>query len=217
MTVQAGQLLRDIAAVGEEHDLLEQAFLIKLEFIEARRLDALHELIAVALLHERCLFAHTGDGFAHDADAIHEILLEIGTLAHAHLDQQRQRLLKRLAHRRPERLGVTDALARLQHARRAEQGFNGKVAFEFQRLGERAHFAGVGGGQCLVDLHPRPLTALGGVQRDAGGKPAAGDALVHLVANLRFQHFKLTRQVDGNLALLAVHGTKLHGDFVAIL
>ena len=59
--------------------------------------------------------------------------------------------------------------------------------------------------------------ARAGVQRHAHGEASARDVAVDGVADLRFEHFHLARQIHGDFGLLAVHRAEFDGDFEAVL
>ena len=62
-----------------------------------------------------------------------------------------------------------------------------------------------------VNLNEPARRAFGGVQKDARRDAAAGDPAVDRVANPRFEHLQIPRQIERDLALFAVHGTEFNG------
>ena len=94
-----------------------------------------------------------------------------------------------------------------------ERDGSGKV----ELAGETVQFASVGFGEGNIQVHARRQFARAGVQANANRETPAGDEAVNQIANLRFEHFHLARQVHGNLALLAVHRAELDGDLETVL
>src|SRR5882672_712089 len=66
-------------------------------------------------------------------------------------------------------------------------------------------------------MHSRRLLAFAGMKADADRQTTAGDVPVDDVADLRLEHFHFAGQIDGNFALLTVHGTQFHRNFKAVL
>jgi hypothetical protein len=215
MAVQPRELLGDIGAVGEEHDLLDHPLVLGGDVLQAGKLDPLEQLLAEPPHHLRRLGPDPGDGRRHVADAEREVRRHRLAFAAAHRVEPGERRPQRGLHRRPERTGLgLGRLGDLDHAGAAHQHFERHAAGETEPFRESAELGRIGCRQCRVDL--RRLGDAWLFQHHLDLDPSARDHLVDLVADTAFERLQLARQTEHDLRLFPVHRLQLDDDFRAV-
>ena len=199
-----GKLLGDVRAVGEEGDLLHEAFVIERQR-QAGILQTLAEELALRFRHGGGFFANGGQQAFDAAQAGFHLLAEVIAFGFAHGIHLLQRGGDSFFNERPSLLGGGFRLLEAHNAWQAHQIMQRDLRRDLQLQRQPVQRLVILLRKNVIDIH-----GIGGALGERFGAhgdihPTSRDASGHQIAHLAFEFRKLPRQAYGRFELLAVH------------
>ena len=134
----------------------------------------------------------------------------------AHFDQLSECALERLFDRRPNGSRIKSRLGGFQNTGHAQQRIHGDCTGQLRAFLEALNGFQVSQGQRLVEFH-RPGAFGGAMVSDDRIDPPPRQMRVNFIPDPGFKFDQFFRQVNGNIALLAIDGIQFHSELESIL